>query len=147
MGLSICTKLGYLGHIFSLAAPPVSHDVLLLRSDGEIMTREPESSGMYARVDGPLMQHITGHSDDHIFADRERLYSDQQIARIPCTSASASVSRAILQRWYSWSHSCYGTAAFGAALALMVFSWVAFRRAQSEQLVLTQLNVEADRRL
>ena len=132
----------YLGHIFSLAAPPVSHDVLLLRSDGEIMTREPESSGMRASLDGPLMQHITGHSGDHIVADRERLYSYQQIPGYPVYLSLGVSESAILQRWYG-GLMVYGTAAFGAALALMSVSWVAFRRAQSEQLVLTQLNAES----
>ena len=75
----------YLIYIFSVAAP-VSHDALLVRGDGEIMSREPKTPDMHMNIDSPLMQHITAQVGDHIFTDQERLYSvpaDSRIPRVP----------------------------------------------------------------
>jgi signal transduction histidine kinase len=133
----------YLVHLFA-AATPASHDVVLVRSDGEILTREPKSHDRRLSPDNPLMQHIT--ATDHTFSDRERLYSYQQIPGYPVYLSLGVSESAILHRWYT-GLLAFGIAALGASLALLSVAWIAFRRYQSERVALTQLNAETERRL
>ena len=141
--LSLNTE--YLVHLLAVAAPE-SHDVLLLRRDGEIMTSDPQSPNRQLSRDSPLMQHIAAQSADHIFADSKRLYSYIQVPGFPAYLSLGVSELAILQRWYS-GLLVFGAAALVASLALVSVAWVAFRRDQAERVALAQLNIETESRL
>jgi signal transduction histidine kinase len=141
--LSLNTE--YLVHLLAVAAP-ASHDVLLVRNDGEVMTSDPQSPNKRLSRDSLLMQHIAAQSANHTFAESNRLYSYIQVPGFPAYLSLGVSESAILQRWYS-GLLVFGAAALVAALALVSVAWLAFRRDQAERGALAQLNIETESRL
>jgi signal transduction histidine kinase/CheY-like chemotaxis protein len=143
----------YFARFFQEAAPPGPHVAYLQRDDGEVLARAPfQPSNVPLGRDSPLMQSIAtqpergGRSGVSKTDQRDRLYAYRRVAPYPIHVAFGIDTAIVLRRWHRhvW---IYGAVAALSASTLLLVSWLALRRAQSEQKALLQLRRESEQRL
>lgn len=135
----------YFAQLFQVAVP-ISDNVSLVRSDGEVLASDAKTASYYLDSGSALIRHIAKNPTGETFADREKVYSYLQVPGLPVYISLGISTSAVLQRWYS-NLLLYGLAALAASLALAGVSWMALRYTQSEQEALAQLNYETEKRL
>jgi signal transduction histidine kinase len=143
----------YFARFFEEAAPPVPHVATLVRGDGEILARAPfRSASAHFEAESLLMQSIATQPEGKVLsgtstADRRELfYAYRHVAPFPVYVAFGLDADVILSRWYRHLR-IYGAVAALSALVLLVVSWLALRRARSEQQALLRLRRESEQRL
>ncbi len=143
----------YFAKFYADAAPPYAHLAVLLRVDGAVLARSPETAGPERLAPaGPLMQHIVAQPLGGRFENRlaldgiTRFYEYRKVGAYPVYVVFGVERDVLLIRWWENLFS-YGAFATGAALTLLLVSWLALRRAQAEQTALTRLRQESAQRL
>ena len=143
----------YFARFYAEASPPVPHVALLLRGDGSVLAREPAyaSAPMRFAPEGPLMQRVHAWSGDGGLVHEGggkgagATAAIRKVGSYPLFVVFAVPDAVLLARWHR-NLTVYGAVAAGAALTLLVVSWLALRRARSEQAALVQLRTESRQR-
>ncbi|MBC7799844.1 MAG: hypothetical protein H7Z10_04415 [Gemmatimonadaceae bacterium] len=144
----------YFARFYADASPSYAHFALLLRTDGAILARSPQVSGGPNSLPptGPLMrrmaaQPIRGSMQMRLAFDGiDRLYEYRRVGAYPVYVVFGVEPNVILKPWRE-NVRVYGLVAGAAALTLLLVSWLALRRALSEQNALMRLRQENTQRL
>lgn len=144
----------YFAGFFHEAAPEQEHVAILLRADGEILARDPANALKTIKRFGPdsLMMRSIAQSPAgglrrgvSTLDGRDRIFAFRQVGAYPAYVAFGVDMDTLLAPWRR-NLLIYGAVAGGAALTLLLVSWLALRRAQAEQAALRQAAEEAERR-
>ena len=146
----------YFTRFYAEIAPPFQHGAMLMREDGVILARDPplppNGAGAQMRLEPgtPLMRRIAGMPGGGLMRDVasdgvERDYAFRKVGPYPVYVVFAVPHPVMLDRWRR-NLQIYGAVAAGAALTLLVVSWLALRRAQAEQAALARLQTESRQR-
>ncbi len=143
----------YFARFYTDAAPRYAHVAILLRADGAVLARSPNSAELQNLPQvGLLMQHIAAQPSGGRFEGRlaldgiERLYEYRKVGAYPVYVVFGVTLDVLLARWRE-NLRAYGMFAAGAALTLLLVSWLALRRTRAEQAALSQLRQESTQRL
>ena len=137
--ISISVSSEYFGAFFAGAAPEIEHTAAIVRTDGEVLARNPARPDLGpVSKDDPLMQAIAAANTGLVWrvsrADGvERLYGFRRIGRYPLAVTFAVPKSAILRPWLE-SLAIYGGIAVLFALSLVsliVFALRAYLREES----------------
>jgi signal transduction histidine kinase/CheY-like chemotaxis protein len=144
----------YFSHFFKEAAPAGPNVAALFKESGEILARSPslpqsnarslrESDLMRAIAARPEGGHLSGISTtDQLL----RFYAYRHVSPYPLYVTFGVDADVVFQHWYR-NVLIYGAVAAVSSLTLLLVSWLALRRAQSEQAALAQLRRESEQRL
>jgi len=150
--ISISVSSDYFSHFFEDAAPEIEHAAAIIRTDGEVLARDPPrpDPGPIAKED-PLLQAIGAGNAGLIWrASRvdgvERLYGYRRIGRYPLAVTFAVPKSAILRPWFE-SLAKYGGIAVLFALSLVSLIVFALRAFLREESALELAVVEARQRV
>ena len=149
--IHVAVSPAYFSRFYAEVAPPVEHRALLVRDDGAMLARDPPPPSLVRiAIDTPLMRRITAQPDGGLVQDRniagvELEYAFRKVGPYPVYVVFSVPRQVMLERWY-WNLRVYGAVAAGAALTLLVVSWLALRRAQAEQVALAKLRAEVQQR-
>jgi signal transduction histidine kinase/ActR/RegA family two-component response regulator len=139
----------YFTRFFAEAAPPLAHVAALLRADGAILARDPQSSATRLRPSGLFMQATARQRDEGLYrgisgADgKERIYAYRRLGEWPLYVGFGVETAALLQRWHH-NLLLFGGVALAASLLLLLASSLAMSRAQAEREAMARLRATLD---
>jgi two-component system NtrC family sensor kinase len=150
--ISISVSSDYFSGFFEGAAPEIEHIAAIVRTDGEVLARDPArpDPGPLSK-DDPLMQALGAGNAGLIWrASRldgvERLYGYRRIGWYPLAVTFAVPKSAILRPWFE-SLAIYGGIAVLFALSLVSLIVFALRAFLREESALELAVVEAQQRV
>ena len=141
----------YFTRFYSEVAPPLAHVAILFRDDGAVLAREPnrdDRPSLDSR--SPVMRHVAADLNGGSFAEMGsdgvlQDYAFQRVGQYPAYVAFAVPRPVLMAQWYR-NMRVYGAVAGVAALTLLLVSWLALRRAVSEESALALLRDETRQR-
>ncbi len=143
----------YFAAFFAEAAPDIPNTALMILDDGRILSRSNWQGELPPLPsDSPLMLAIATGSESgrHFFRSpldgRDRLVAYRKVMGYPVYVSFGLDLAAIRKQWVQ-NVTHYGLLALAAALALLLVSALAIRRARAEQEALIQLREQTDQRL
>ncbi len=151
--IHVAASPDYFSRFYAEAAPPFDHVGLLMRADGAVLAREPANPAAPSMIaaDSPLMRRLADPaSRDGVLFDVAtsgigQEYAIRKVGAYPLYVVFSVAQPVLLGRWYR-NLRVYGAVAGGAALTLLVVSWLSLRRAQAEQAALARLRAEIGQR-
>jgi signal transduction histidine kinase len=143
----------YFATFFKEAAPEIPNTALMILDDGRILSRSNWRGELPPLPsDSPLMQTIAAGSESGVQIFRspldghDRLVAYRKVMGYP-VYVSFGLELAAIHRQWIQNVTHYGLLALAAALALLLVSALAIRRARAEQEALVQLREQTDQRL
>lgn len=151
--IHVALSPAYFENFYAEAAPKLAHVAVLLRKDGAILARQPEtpSSRQLDPQSSSLMRAAAAGNDGGIFAGVssidgiERIIGYRRVAPYPVYVSFGVNRSSILAAWHG-NLMIYGIITTVAALVLLLFSWLSIRRAQAEENALARLRQEVAQR-
>ena len=149
--VSISVSSDYFSTFFHNAAPEIEHMVVMVRTDGEVLARNPARSDLGPIPEGdPLMQAIGASDTGSLWrvsrADGvERLYGYRRVSGYPLFVALAISKSAILQPWFK-SLAIYGGVTAVMGLGFVSLTLFALIRVRQEEEALAHAAAEARQR-
>lgn len=142
---------GYFARFYGEIAPPFQHAAALVRDDGAVLALEPQPDTLSPlNRSSPLMRQIAAQPEGGLLrqtnaAGVDQVYAYRKVGAYPVYVLFAVPHDVLMGRWYR-NLQVYGAVAAGAALTLLVVSWLALRRAMAEEAALVQLREESRQR-
>ncbi|ACL56674.1 ATP-binding protein [Methylobacterium nodulans] len=148
----IALGTGYFGRFYAEVAAPTAHEALLLRADGAVLVREPESAGAEPRLPAadPLMRAIHARPQGGFATVAppglpEERTAWRRVGDYPVQVAYSLQTRVAEERWHE-NLQLYGAVAAVSALTLVLMAWLALWRARAEEEALARLTRETAQR-
>ena len=140
----------YFASYYAQMAPPIDHAAMLVRSDGMILARNPPAPGHDMADPGLLASLVAGGTEGRVTAGATAPirghYAARKVGRWPLYVVFAVPHAVMLERWHH-NMQVYGGVAGAVGLTLLLMSWLALRRAKSEQAALAGMQAENTQRL
>ena len=140
----------YFAGYYAQAAPPIAHAAMLVRADGTILARDPPFPGQDMADPGLLANLVAGSTAGRMAVGANvpirGHYAARKVGRWPLYVVFAVPHAVMLERWHR-NMQVYGGVAGAVGLTLLLMSWLALRRAKSEQAALARLQAESTQRL
>jgi signal transduction histidine kinase/ActR/RegA family two-component response regulator len=148
--IHIALSPDYFARFFAEAAPPFAHAAVLIRSDGEVLARDPPTGTQRLRPDSPMMRAIAQQPAGGLLTGvssldgKERLYAYRRLGAYPLYVGFGVETDELLRRWHA-NLVLYGSVAAAASALLLLVSWLALRRAAAERAAAAQLRDALER--
>jgi len=145
--IAISIERSYFDNFYVAVEPEYDFSVTLLRSDGEILTRIPETDLERVPADASLLKHLKDNSSGVFvgaspFNGRMRMFAYRPIGTYPVFVVFSLDRRSAFAAWRE-NFAFYGTAAAFAAIALLFVSFIAIRQNQKWKSATLALRAEA----
>ncbi len=140
----------YFARFYAEAASDLPHTGVLVRADGGVLIREPLRAGsMRLGADSPMMREIAARPEQGFATaassvdGKQRMYAYRKVSGYPLYVALGAEKAVVLQRWYAHL-AVFAVVAAAASLALLLLSWLALRRVESERASTARLHTALD---
>jgi signal transduction histidine kinase/CheY-like chemotaxis protein len=145
--IAVSIDRSYFDNFYMAVEPEYDFSVTLLREDGEILARIPETDEERVPADASLLKHLKDNSPDVVverspFNGRMRMYAHRPVGPYPVFVVFALDQRSAFALWRE-NFALYGTAATFAAIALLFVSLIAIRQNQKWKSATLALRAEA----
>ncbi len=135
----------YFARVFAEVAPPLAHAAVLVRADGQVLTREPyQAANAPLLSDSPLMAAIAQNPQSGFlvgsfsFDGIERVYAYRKVGGYPVYVGFGTAITDLMAHWRT-NLIAFGVVALAASLTLLFVSRIAFRAARAEQTAIARL--------
>ena len=142
--IHIALSPDYFARFFAEAAPAGRHASILIRADGELLTREPPSPPVRLGPDSPLLRTIRAEPEGAMLwgvspiDGKERLYAYRRLGTWPLYVGFGVETSSLLSRWRR-NLLLYGSVALGASALLLLVASLAMSRARAEHAAMARL--------
>jgi signal transduction histidine kinase len=149
--IHVAVSPSYFAHFYAEIAPRTQHSASLIRVDGALLARDPPLSGtVRISSETALMRRIAAEPNGGLVRDASSAgvdleYAFRRVGSYPVYVVFSVPRDVLLKRWHR-NLQVYGAVAAGAALTLLLVSWLALRRAHAEQVALSRLQAESRQR-
>jgi signal transduction histidine kinase/CheY-like chemotaxis protein len=145
--IAVSIDRSYFDNFYVAVEPEYDFSVTLLRSDGEILARIPETDVERVPADASLLRHLKDNSpnvfvEPSTFNGRMRMLAYRPIGTYPVFVVFELDQRSAFAVWRE-NFTFYGTAAAFAAIALLFVSFIAIRQNQKWKSATLALRAEA----